>query len=65
MSYPKRDLKSDLNRMNQTAARIKLGDMIDELAIAHNALLAKLDADTGVNSTDYAATLRVKTISER
>lgn len=65
MDFPKRNLKSDLNRMNPAAAKIKLGDVVDELIVAHNAVLAKLDADTGVNSTDYAATLRIKTLSER
>lgn len=60
-----RNLKRDLNRMSPTAAKAKIGDIIDELVTAHNALLTKLDADAGVTSTDYAATLRVKTLAER
>lgn len=59
------NLKGDLNKMNPAAANAKLGDLLDELAAKHNALLAKLDADTGVASTDYAATLRVPLLAER
>lgn len=59
------NLKGDLNKMNPAASNAKLGDMLDELVTQHNALLAKLDADTGVASTDYVATLRIKTLAER
>lgn len=33
--------------------------LVNELKADHNALLAKLDADSGVGDTDYAATLAV------
>lgn len=52
-----------LNRQNPASARVKLGDVMQELLTAyndlatkHNALLAKLDADAGVTDTNYAAT---------
>lgn len=65
MDFPKRNLKTDLNRMSPAAARVKLGDVIDELIIAHNSAMAKLDADAGVTDTNFVATLSVKTLSER
>lgn len=34
-------------------------ELANELRTDFNALLVKLDADTGVNSTDYAATLSI------
>lgn len=52
-----------LNRRDPTGARVKEGDLLQELITAHNdlatkhnALLAKLDADAGVTDTNYAAT---------
>lgn len=60
-----RDLENMLNRMTPAAAYAKMGTMLNEMIKAHNDLLTKLDADTGVASTDYAATLRVKTLAER
>jgi hypothetical protein len=76
MDMPKRNLKTDLNRMNPAAAYVKLGDVVDELIAANNAMAAKIDvltaklnADGGVTDTNYAvnfaSTLNVKTISER
>ena len=53
-------IKGDLNRSNRAAANADLGGVLADLVTKHNALLAKLDADTGVASTDYAATLAVK-----
>ena len=53
-----------LNRQNLASARVKVGDIFQELLTAyndlatkHNALLAKLDADVGVTDINYAATL--------
>jgi hypothetical protein len=53
-----------LDRSNPAAARAKLGSTLNDLIAAHNdlatkynALLAKLDGDTGVASTDYVATV--------
>lgn len=60
-----RNLEDMLNRMTPAAAYAKLGTMLNEIVKSQNALLVKLDADTGVASTDYAATLRVKTLEER
>ena len=59
------DPKDALNRAMPANARVQLGDVIDELITKHNALLTKLDADAGVTSTDYVATLKVKTLAER
>lgn len=59
------NVQDALNRSMPAAKRAKLGDVLNDMIVAHNALLAKLDADTGVASTDYAATLRVKTLTER
>lgn len=42
----------------------ELLDAIIELQAQHNALLAKLDVDTGVNSTNYASTLAVEPIED-
>lgn len=60
-----RNLKDELNRMNPAAAHVKLGDVLDELIAKHNAAMAKLDADAGVTDTNYSATLKVATLSER
>lgn len=65
MARVRRNLKDELNRMNPTAAHVKLGDVVDELIEKHNALLAKLDADEAVTDSDYVATLRVPSLSER
>ena len=59
------DPKDALNRAMPANARVQLGDVIDELITKHNALLAKLDLDAGVTDTNYAATLKVKTLAER
>lgn len=59
------DPKDVLNRAMPANARVQLGDVIDELIAKHNALLAKLDLDAGVTDTNYAATLKVKTLAER
>lgn len=59
------NLKDELNRMNPASAHAKLGDLMDEIITKHNALLAKLDADTGVAATDHAATLRIAPLAER
>ncbi len=57
-------IRDHLNRMAPAAADAKLGDIIYDLIKAHEAqetrmaaLLAKLDADSGVTDTDYASTL--------
>ncbi len=59
------DPKDALNRAMPANARVQLGDVVDDLITKHNALLAKLDADVGVTDTDYVATLKVKTLTER
>lgn len=51
--------------MAPAAAHAKLGDVLNDLITKHNALLVKLDADTGVNATDYTATLAVITLPNR
>lgn len=65
MSAPKRDLEDELNRMAPATDHAKLGTLLEGLITSHNALLAKLDGDTGVNSTDYVSTLKVSTLAER
>jgi hypothetical protein len=59
MSENKQDI---LNRSMPAAYKVKLGSTLDEiiaayndLATKYNATLAKLDLDTGVAGTDYAA----------
>lgn len=59
------NLKDELNRCMPAAAHAKLGDLLDEIITKHNALLAKLDADTGVAATDHASTLRIAPLAER
>jgi hypothetical protein len=59
------NLQDELNRMNPSASHAKLGDLLTEIIADHNALLAKLDADTGVAATDYLSTLRIAPLSER
>jgi hypothetical protein len=59
------DLKDELNRCMPAAAHAKLGDLLDEMIIKHNALAAKLDADAGVTDTNYAGTLRIAPLAER
>lgn len=54
-----------LDRAMPIFARVRFGSLLSEMIEKHNALLVKLDADTGVASTDYAATLRIKTLAER
>lgn len=54
-----------LNRSYPAMARAKLGDVLQELIDQHNALLAKLDADTGVTGTDYASTLGIADLEDR
>lgn len=59
------DNQKALNKMAPAAKQAALGDCINDLITKNNALLAKLDADTGVASTDYAATLAVTTLASR
>lgn len=59
------DLQKALNNSMPIADKVKLGDLLNDLVTNHNALLAKLDADTGVTGTDYAATLTVSGLTER
>lgn len=60
MAKSAKQIAGDLNRMNRAAANAKLGDVLADLIVSHNALLAKLDTDSGVSATDHAATLAVK-----
>lgn len=59
------DVQRALNKSMPAAQRAKLGDVLNDLITKHNALLAKLDADTGVAATDYVATLAVKPLADR
>lgn len=59
------DHKRNLDKESPAAARAFLGTWLYELTQKHNALCAKLDADTGVAATDHVATLRVKFPEER
>jgi hypothetical protein len=63
-----KDLKvlvADLNRSDRAADNVKLGDVLRDLIANFNALLAKLDGDTGVNATNHAATLAVAKLEDR
>lgn len=51
-----------LNRINLATKRVNLGDLLQTLITNLNALNAKLDADSGVNGTNYASTLNVASI---
>lgn len=61
----KRDLQDELNRMAPAAAHAKLGDILNDLITAHNALAAKLDLDATVTDTNYVAITGVKTLAQR
>lgn len=54
-----------LNRMAPAAFTAELGQVLDDLITQHNALLAKLDADTGLDDSDYVSTLKITPLSER
>ncbi len=58
-------VQDQLTRCMPAAADAKLGDVLADLIAKHNALLVKLDADTGVASTDYSATLKVTDLESR
>ena len=60
-----RDLVHELNRSLPAASHAALGTNIQTLATQFNALLAKLDADVGVTSTDYVSTLRIAPLTEQ
>ena len=59
------DLEDLLNRCMPVAQRAKLGSVLYDLINSHNALLKKLDLDTGVGSTDHVSTLSVKLPEQR
>lgn len=59
------NLVDELNRCMPAAAHAKLGDLLAEIITKHNALLAKLDADTGVAATNHVATLAITPLAER
>lgn len=59
------NLKDELNRCMPAASHAKLGDLLDEMIVKHNALAAKLDADVGVTDVNYASTLRIAPLAER
>ena len=44
--------EQNLNRISPATRDVGLGTLLQELIDQHNALLAKLDADTGVTGTD-------------
>lgn len=58
-------VESQLNRSNPAAADAQLGTHLKELTDNFNALLAKLDGDTGVAATNHVATLAVKKLEDR
>lgn len=62
MSLERRNLVDELNRSMPAAKHAELGTRFNALQEAYNdlaakfdALTAKLDADSGVNGTDYAS----------
>lgn len=57
--------KDLLNRAMPLFGRMMFGNLVDEMIRKHNSLLEKLDADAGVAATDYAASLRIKTLDQR
>lgn len=65
MGIPSIDHETQLNRMTPTTSRVGLGTLLEEMIDQHNAVLAKLDADSGVNGTNYVSTLRVAQLGER
>lgn len=60
-----RDAVELINNLTPAADYVKLGAIMDELITKHNALCVKLDADAGVTSTDYKATLGIVELQER
>lgn len=60
-----RDVEADLNKSMPAADAVKLGTLLNELVNSYNALLAKLDADTGVTDANYASSRKVKALGER
>ncbi|TXH57665.1 MAG: hypothetical protein E6Q97_04120 [Desulfurellales bacterium] len=57
--------EDNLNRISPATRDVGLGTLLQELIDQHNALLAKLDADTGVTGTDYASTLGIADLEDR
>ena len=69
MPKTKVDLVRDLNRMTPAARQAKIGDILSDLIVAHNALivkhnalLTKMDADAGITDTNYTSTLTVASL---
>jgi hypothetical protein len=66
MTAPKINHRDRLNRRDPTARDLKEGDLLEEmigkyntLLTKFNALCTKLDGDSGVNQTNYAATIGI------
>lgn len=55
------DQVDSLNRITRATDQAKLGNALNELIASRNALLAKLDADTGVGDTNYGELLYLGT----
>jgi hypothetical protein len=66
MAYTDAQIKDELNRSMNAAARARLGDVIYDLINQHNALLAHLDTAnvTGIGNAN-AATYSVTTPANR
>lgn len=58
-------IQAQLNRMNPTAADVKLGDLLAEIITKYNALCTKLDSDAGVTDTNYSSTLKITDLETR
>jgi hypothetical protein len=48
-------VQAKLNNVSPGAADVGLGNIINDLIVAHNALVAKLNLDAGVTDTNYAS----------
>lgn len=62
MSLSKRDQDRLEVALADRPAKEKLLDELQAMRDAYNALLAKMDADTGVADTDYESTLEIEPI---
>ena len=60
-----KNVQDELNRCMPAAADARLGDIINDLITAHNAVCVKLDADAGVTDTNYTALYAVATLQSR
>ena len=64
MSFKKSDQSKLEIAFANRALKNKLLDEIQAMRAAYNALLTKLDSDTGVSDTDYTSELTIENIRE-